>query len=99
MTEPASGFEWPRSKAQLWVLDQIGCGNNSPMMAKSTRDALLRKGLIVKMEDGKMSAFGGLMMRVERFDMPLAVHLVWCATCEDDAPTPTSTNTGDGDGR
>ena len=66
-----------RTPAMRRVLDEIGCGNPSPMMADATRDALLREGLIVEIspiEDRR----GGMILRIRRFDMPVAAHIAWC---------------------
>lgn len=67
-----------RSVAQRRALDAIGCGNYSPMMAKATRDALLRAGLVERLPD---LIIGGsrISVNVEQFDMPIPVHMTWCA--------------------
>lgn len=66
-----------KTGAQRRVLDMIGCGNNSPLMSKSTREALLRDGLIVQIADSVIGQ-GPLACRVSRFEMPISVHMQWC---------------------
>lgn len=83
MTIPAL----PKSKAQLRVLDEIGCGNYSPIMAKKTKDVLLKAGLIEKLSP-KIIGSGAFAVRVEQFQMPTPVHLAWCLSCEgEEEPT------------
>ena len=66
-----------RTPAQRRALDAIGCGNDSPVMANSTRDALLRAGLIEPLSD-QLVGGGALRVRVARFEMPVSVHMRWC---------------------
>jgi len=70
-----------KTAAQRRVLDAIGCGDHSPYMAKATRDAMLRDGLIVELSPLEIPVFGSLKMQVRQFDMPLPVHFAWCASC------------------
>jgi hypothetical protein len=70
-----------RTPAQRRVLDQIGCGNFSPIMANSTRDALLKAGLIVETES-RTEPFGPFRVTIREFTMPLPVHYVWCQAME-----------------
>lgn len=79
-----------KTPAQRRVLDAIGCGDHSPYMAKATRDKLLREGLIVELEPMQVPFFGSLCMTVRQFEMPIPVHMQWCAAmsaecswCED----------------
>lgn len=67
-----------KTPAQRRVLDQIGCGNNSPIMAKATRDKLLREGLITELPPMRVPVFGNLCMEVRQFEMPIPVHMQWC---------------------
>jgi hypothetical protein len=66
-----------KTPAQRRVLDAIGCGNHSPIMAKATRDKLLRDGLIVELSPLILPA-GPFRMEVRQFDMPIPVHIQWC---------------------
>lgn len=78
-----------RTLAQRRALDAIGCGNFSPIMAKATRDALLREGLIV---EAGARVVGGppLEVRVQEYVMPIPVHMAWCDAVAAECP--------DGDG-
>jgi hypothetical protein len=67
-----------KTTAQRRVLDEIGCGNFSPMMAKATRSALLKEGLIVSAGERVIGA-GWSAVRIAEFEMPVAVHLQWCS--------------------
>jgi len=73
-----------KTPAQRRVLDAIGCGDHSPPMAKATRDKLLADGLIVELSPLKIPFIGSLCMEVRQFDMPLHVHLQWCASCDEE---------------
>jgi len=59
-------------------------------MAKATREAMLRDGLIVELSPLEVPFFGSMCMTVRQFDMPLPVHFMWCASC-DDAEEPERT--------
>ena len=74
-----------RTPAQRRALDAIGCGNHSPIMAKSTRKALLDAGLIVPLAD-KIVGGGLLAVRIEQLDMPPSVHMAWCAAVAEEEP-------------
>lgn len=74
-----------RTQAQRRVLDTIGCGDHSPMMAKSTRDALLAAGLIVRLPD-RIIGGGWLAVHVEQFEMPIPVHMQWCSAVAEEFP-------------
>ena len=80
----------PKSKAQMRALDAIGCGNNSPIMARATRKALLDAGLIYQLSDRRIGT-GPFAAIIEQFEMPLHVHLAWCTSCDDaeEPATPT----------
>jgi hypothetical protein len=67
-----------KTPAQRRVLDEIGCGNHSPIMAKATRDKLLRERLIVEIEPRHEHCFGGVQIRFRQFDMPIPIHMQWC---------------------
>lgn len=67
-----------KTPAQRRALDAIGCGNHSPIMARSTRDALLKADLI-RPAGHRTVGTGPLAARVEQFDMPISVHMAWCA--------------------
>lgn len=71
------------TKAQRRILDQIGSGNYSPMMAKATCKALLDAGLIVKCGE-KIFGKGPLAVRVDEYEMPIPVHMQWCAAMAHD---------------
>jgi hypothetical protein len=47
-------------------------------MAKSTRDKLLREGLIVELEPDRSQAFGPFQIIIQRFEMPISIHMQWC---------------------
>jgi hypothetical protein len=66
-----------RTPAERRILDAIGCGNNSPWMATSTRDNLLKAELIVRIED-KLFGRYPLAVKVAQYDMPIRVHMLWC---------------------
>jgi hypothetical protein len=67
-----------KTRAQRRVLDEIGCGNHSPIMAAATRDKLLRDGLIIELEPKRIPVFGAIFMEVRQFEMPIPVHMQWC---------------------
>jgi hypothetical protein len=77
-----------KTAAQRRALDAIGCGNFSPIMAKATRDSLLRDGLI-ELAGQKYVGGGGLRVTIDEFSMPIRVHMAWCAAmaAEHDAET------------
>jgi hypothetical protein len=75
-----------RTPAQRRVLDAIGCGNVSPIMSKSTRDALLRAGLIVNVGQRREPFIGGLRMTIDEYAMPTPVHMAWCNATADEFP-------------
>ena len=69
--------------AQRRILDEIGCGNNSPRMADSTRVALLGAGLIVELEPKLICGPGNspidrIPLKIRQFEMPIPVHMQWC---------------------
>lgn len=71
-----------RTPATRRILDAIGAGNPSPPMSRITRKALLATGLIYQLGDKVLpSALGPI--RVAQFEMPVAVHMQWCAHCSD----------------
>jgi hypothetical protein len=77
-----------KTKAQRLALDEIGGGNYSPMMARATREALLSAGLIVPIGE-RVIGTGPLAARVPCWEMPIPVHMQWCAYWAeqpDDAP-------------
>jgi len=49
-------------------------------------NAALCDGLIVELSPLKIPFFGSMCMDVRQFDMPLPVHLVWCASMDDGEP-------------
>jgi hypothetical protein len=67
-----------KTPAQRRVLDEIGCGNFSPVAAKATIKALLDAGLIFEMSPARVPFLGAICMEVRRFEMPIAVHIWWC---------------------
>ena len=71
-----------KTPAQRRALDEIGSGNNSPAMAKSTKKALLDAGLIQKCERQKIElrkiGTGLSVVHVDIFAMPIPAHIAWC---------------------
>lgn len=78
-----------KTAAQKRALDAIGCGNFSPIMAKATRDSMLKAGLIEPCGT-KILGRGPLAIRIEEYQMPIPVHMQWCAAvaAEDDGTSP-----------
>lgn len=78
-----------KTPAQRRVLDAIGCGNHLPRMTNSTRDAMLKAGLIHSLPDKIVGRdhFGAIT--IPQYEMPIPVYMQWCsavaAECEDDA--------------
>ncbi len=73
------------TSAQYNVFAQITI-NKQPYAARSTIEALLKKGLIVKIAPravfGKgTSIFDRMPVLVEQYAIPISVHLEWCAWC------------------
>jgi len=66
-----------KTAAQRRALDEIGCGNHSPYMAKATRDAMLRSGVIVELSP-RHEPFGPFTITIRQFEMPIPVHMAWC---------------------
>ena len=69
--------------AQRRVLNEIGCGNNSPYMTPKVRDALLESGTIVEIEPRRVFGPGNSIIdriprEIRRFEMPTAIHIQWC---------------------
>jgi hypothetical protein len=72
-----------KTPAQRRVLDEIGCGNNSPMMSDKTREKLLKDGLIVELSPKVFQdRFGKLTIR--QFEMPIHVHMEWCLSVSEE---------------
>lgn len=67
-----------RTTAQRRALDAIGCGNHAPIMSVKTRDFLLRDGLIEHV-GGRRIGEGALAVTVREYQMPIPVHMAWCA--------------------
>lgn len=67
-----------KTSAQKRILDEIGCGNHAPIMAKSTMARMLADGLIVEIGSRSEPFIGGLKMTIRQFDMPTPVHMAWC---------------------
>lgn len=67
-----------RTPAQRRVLDEIGTGNFSPAMTIVTRDTMLLEGLIETVGEHHVGK-GPLAPVVKEYQMPIAVHLAWCA--------------------
>lgn len=68
-----------KTAAQRRALDQIGCGNYAPLMAKSTRDAMLRAGLIQEIEPKMLGVDRLGVITIRQFQMPIPVHMQWCS--------------------
>jgi hypothetical protein len=75
-----------KTPAQRRFLDEIGCGNYSPIADKRTIAALLKQGLIEELTPLQVPLFGSVCMTVRQFQMPLHIHLEWCCSCEDEEP-------------
>ena len=69
-----------RTPAQRRVLDEIGCGNNSPMMSHATRNALLANGDIVRISDKVLSDNIG-KFTISQYEMSIPTHMQWCEFC------------------
>lgn len=67
-----------KTKAQRAALDAIGCGDNMPRMAKSTRDALLKSGMIVQCGQRTFGT-GWSAVSVPIYEMSISTHMAWCA--------------------
>ncbi|MEM1344785.1 MAG: hypothetical protein AAGI34_09430 [Pseudomonadota bacterium] len=65
--------------AQRRAFEQIATGNSSPIMAKTTQDALLRKGLIVELSPLVLP--GVIPVTIRRFEVPVPIHMQWCEWC------------------
>lgn len=78
-----------RTKAQREALDQIGCGNACPPMARATAKALVRHGLIQRCEDKGLGRDRFGLIAIPQFQMPIPIHMQWCefqaATCDEPA--------------
>ena len=68
-----------RTPAQRRVLDAIGYGDPSPIMALSTKRTLLAAGLIEETghQTVRRDRFGDIT--VPTYEMPIPVHIVWCS--------------------
>ena len=68
-----------RTAAQRRILDEIGCGNYSPMMSDAMRDRLLTNGLIRKCGERHELVTGGkFKVIIEEFEMTIPTHIEWC---------------------
>lgn len=72
-----------KTAAQRRVLDEIGCGNYSPIMSNKTRDAMLAAGLIVELSP-RFVGDGPFAVRIRQFEMPISVHMDWCTSVSDE---------------
>ena len=75
-----------KTKAQNRVLDEIGCGNYSPIADKRTIAALLEQGLIDELSP-RIVGSGPFAVHVRQFQMPIHIHIRWCEMCDDDPST------------
>lgn len=66
-----------KTREQRRALDQIGGGNYSPMIAESTKKALLGAGLIRKC-GVRTFGTGWSAAHVDMFEMPDSVRALWC---------------------
>jgi len=66
-----------KTPAQRRVLDEIGCGNHSPIARDSTIIAMLRDGLIEELSPRQLSDRFGIMI-IRQFEMPIPIHMAWC---------------------
>lgn len=67
-----------KTKGQRRALDAIGCGDHSPPMQQRTLQALLNDGLIVARGVRRIGS-GPLAVVVTEYEMPIHVHIAWCA--------------------
>jgi hypothetical protein len=77
-----------KTAAQNRVLDEIGCGNYSPIADKRTIEALLKKGFIEELSP-RIIRTGPFSVHVRQFQMPIHIHIQWCAQCEDTPGDPS----------
>ena len=63
--------------AQRKILDEIGCGNYSPIMQDATRRSLLRQGLIQKCGEKRIGN-PPFHVTIIEYQMPIPVHIQWC---------------------
>ena len=75
-----------RTAAQRRVIDHIGAGNHSPLMAKTTRDAMLNAGLIHEIPGKSVLSISGIRITVRQFNLPISVHMAWCNWCAENCP-------------
>ena len=75
-----------KTPAQRRVLDSIGCGHHSPLMAVATRHAMIRDGLIVELPSRRECFYGNIAMTIRQFEMPTPVHMAWCNAMADECP-------------
>ncbi|PYD63600.1 hypothetical protein CFR72_06465 [Gluconacetobacter entanii] len=66
-----------KTKAQRPVLDEIGCGNNSPSASSATIKALLESGLIRPCGE-RLVGVGAFRVRIPEFEMTIPAHMQWC---------------------
>lgn len=76
-----------RTPAQRRALDAIGCGNFSPVMAKTTRDALLKAGLIEYCGDRILDG-PPFPVCIAEYQMPVRVHMQWCTAVSEEETEP-----------
>ena len=72
-----------KTPTQRRILDAIGCGDYSPLMAPRTRQALLEAGLIEPC-GYMMVGEGAFAVKVIEYQMPISVHMQWCEAAADD---------------
>lgn len=65
-----------RTPAQRSALDAIGGGDHVPSMARSTRDALIRAGMIRQCGEIVFGR-GPWAVRVPGYEMTITTHLQW----------------------
>lgn len=72
-----------KTKSQRRVLDEIGCGNNTPDMSPALRKRMLELGLIKECGASTdylpVNASGQSIYRRWPVEMPVDVHMNWCA--------------------
>jgi hypothetical protein len=62
------------------VFEQIAIGNDGGHHPKAL-GALLGRGLIERHGEEVASGFRGVSMTIDRYTVPLPVHLDWCLWC------------------
>lgn len=67
-----------RSAAERRILDEVGCGQNTPRAYQKTLDRMVAAGLLTFLghETIGRDALGAIRLPV--YEMPAHVHIRWC---------------------